>query len=142
MTAPQPRSRAPWPYLGRPQRLLLFCGLAMWFGSLMPWVIIRPFNFSASALARSWTLWAGLMAIAGSMVRRRMLAVLSAVSSGAVVAYLTIWQLIRIFQDCSLSHMVRLRCVPGPGLVVVLAAGAVAIWQGRRLWPLVDRESG
>lgn len=140
MSAEQPAAQPRWPYFGQPQRVLIFCGLAMFFGSILPWVIIRPFNFSASALARAWTLWAGLMAMAGGVARWRPLVLTSAVGAGGVAGYLAFWQGLRIFQDCAVRHIVRFRCVPGPGLLIVLAAGLVALWQAWRLRPESHRD--
>lgn len=137
MTDPDPGSRPRWPYFGPLQKVLVGCGLAMWVGSALPWVIIRPFNFPPSALARAWTLWAGLMTLGGGIARWRLVTVASAVGGGGVAAYLAGWQVLRVIGDCGFDRILRLHCVPGPGVVVTFAAGVVAIWLGWRLRPLI-----
>jgi hypothetical protein len=52
-----------------------------------------------------------------------------------VAVYLALWQTWRVFETCPFSKIIRLECVPGPGVVITLAAGAVALWQGWRLRP-------
>ncbi|MGH9038259.1 MAG: hypothetical protein ACRD0O_21095 [Acidimicrobiia bacterium] len=136
---PGSRTRPRWPYFGQPQKLLLGCGLAMWMGSSLPWVIIRPLGFygRASLLALSWVLWAGLMTMGAAIAPWRLVTLVSSVGGGAVAVYLALWQTWRVFQACPFSKIVRLECVPGPGVVIILAAGAVAMWQGWRLRPVL-----
>ena len=61
---PAPADKPRWPYFGRPQKTLVFAGLATWAGVALPWFFFRPLNITryASPLAASWLLWAGLMA--------------------------------------------------------------------------------
>ncbi len=137
MSFPKPGSRPRWPYFGPAQKVLLACGVAMWVGSSLPWVIIRPLDYygRASALALAWTLWAGLMTMGAAIAPWRLVTVFSALGGGAVAAYLAGWQTLRVLQTCSFSQLIRLDCVPGPGVIITLAAGGVAIWQGWRLRP-------
>ena len=141
MAVPEPKARPRWPYFGSAQKILIGCGIGIWMCSSLAWVIIRPFNFPASALARAWVLWAGLMTMGAGIARWRMVAVISAVIGGGTAIYLGSWQLLKVFDDCDLSHMLDLRCVPGPGLVMTLAAGFISVWQGWRLRPLADQST-
>jgi len=137
VSVPDPGSRPRWPYFGPPQKLLRACGMAMWVGSSLPWVIIRPLDFygRASALALAWTLWAGLMSMGAAIAPWRLITVFSALGGGAVAVYLAGWQTLRVVQLCSFGQLIRLECVPGPGVVVAFTAGILAIWQGWRLRP-------
>ena len=139
MIPPRPGSRPRWPYFGQPQKLLLGCGLAMWLGSSLPWVIIRPLGFygRVSLLALAWMLWAGLMTMGAAIAPWRLVTLVSAVGGGGVAAYLALWQTLRVFQTCPFSKIVYLDCVPGPGVIITFAAGALAMWQGWRLRPVI-----
>src|SRR5919106_559789 len=99
-------TRRRWPYFGTAQKMLLGCGLAMWIGSSLPWVIIRPLGFygRASVLALSWVLWAGLMTMGAAIARWRLVSLLSALFGGVVAVYLTLWQTWRVFDACSLGQ--------------------------------------
>ncbi len=127
----QPR----WPYFGRLQRRLVFCGLAIWVGAALPWVVIRPIIFwaRASALAVAWMLWAGLMTLGAGIARFRLLIVASAFAGGGTAVYLAGWQTLRLLRLCDFGDLAALRCFPGPGLLLGFAAGAFAMWQGAHL---------
>ena len=68
-----PTQRPRWPYFGAPQRRLVFAGFGIWVGTALPWFVFRPLGLTryASPMAASWVLWAGLMALAGAVVRWR-----------------------------------------------------------------------
>ncbi len=126
--------RPRWPYFGPPQKRLLFAGFGIWIGTALPWFVFRPLGVTryASPLAASWILWAGLMALAGAMARWRMVALVSAVMGGGTALYIGLWQMVLILQRCGFDT--RLRCFPGPGVVVVQAAAAVVLFQAWRLF--------
>lgn len=133
MTEPQARPR--WPYFGRTQKLLLGCGFAMWIGSYLPWVILRPLGLynRAAPLVVAWVLWAGLMTLGGAVAPWRLVALTSAAGGGGTAAYFAGWQLFRVMRLCTLSALVHFDCIPGPGLLVTFAAGTYALWQGWRI---------
>ena len=113
-----------WPYFGKAQKRLLVSGVVMWIGAILPWVLILGHPLRATPLAVSWTLWAGLMTLAGASVRWRNIATLSAVLGGGGAVYLAVWQATALFKTCLSSQ-----CLPGPGLVLLFAAGVFALVQ-------------
>lgn len=121
---------AKWPYFGVFQRNLLFAGIGVWIGAALPWAFVLGKALWGSPMAASWSLWAGLITIAGGMVRWRTVAALSGLVGGAVAAFFALWQTTHIVQTCSLS----IHCVPGPGLGLLLIAGIVAITNSYRLY--------
>jgi hypothetical protein len=128
-----PTQRPRWPYFGAPQRRLVFAGFGIWVGTALPWFVFRPLGLTryASPVAASWVLWAGLMVLAGAVVRWRLLALVSAVAGAGTAFVLAFWQMLVILQRCGFD--VHLRCFPGPGLFVVQALAAVGLYQGYKL---------
>jgi hypothetical protein len=119
------KERKRWPYLGPPQRALLFAAAGVFLGAALPWALVLEKWLWGSPLAISWVLWAGLMTIVAAWVRWRAIVVVSALSGGGTAVGFAVWQTVRIFEVCPLS----LHCLPGPGLGVLLAAGAAALYQ-------------
>jgi hypothetical protein len=113
-----------WPYFGRAQKRLLVSGVAMWIGAVLPWLLLLGQSLRATPLAVSWALWAGLMTLAGASVRWRNIATLSAVLGGGGAIYLATWQATKLFSVC-----LSAQCLPGPGLVLLFAAGVLALVQ-------------
>jgi hypothetical protein len=113
-----------WPYFGRAQKRLLVAGIAMWIGAILPWVLVLGHSLRAAPLALSWALWTGLMTLAGASVRWRNIATLSAAVGGASAIYLATWQATTLFKVC-----LSTQCLPGPGLVLLFAAGVFALVQ-------------
>jgi hypothetical protein len=111
-----------WPYF-QGQVSLLFASVGIFIGAVLPWAIVLGQGLRGSPLAVSWTLWAGLMTIAGGLVPWRALFVVSALGGGGTAVALAVWQTVRILQRCPLS----LDCLPGPGLGLVLAGGTGAL---------------
>lgn len=101
----------------------------MWVGAFLPWLLILGQSLRASPLAVSWALWAGLMTIAAASVRWRAMATLSAVLGGGGAVYLAGWQAAKLLGAC-----VSFQCLPGPGVLVLLTAGAFALVQAFRLF--------
>ena len=113
-----------WPYFGKAQKRLLVSGVAIWIGAILPWVLLLGQSLRATPLAVSWALWAGLMTLAGASVRWRNVATLSAVLGGGGAIYLATWQATKLFGVC-----LSAQCLPGPGLVLLFAAGVFALVQ-------------
>ena len=113
-----------WPYFGKAQKRLLVSGVVMWVGAILPWVLLLGHSLRAAPLAVSWALWAGLMTLAGASVRWRHIATLSAALGGGGAVYLALWQATTLFKVCVSSQ-----CLPGPGLVLLFAAGVFALVQ-------------
>ena len=134
---PAPAQKPRWPYFGVPQKRLLFAGFGIWIGTALPWFIFRPLSVTryASPLAASWLLWAGLMALAGAVARWRVVALASAVLGGGTALVLSGWQMLVILDRCGLD--VRLQCVPGPGLFLIVATAVFVLLQSWRLFRIM-----
>jgi len=117
--------RRRWPYHGAPQRTLLFAAAGVFLGAALPWALVLERWLWGSPLAISWVLWAGLMTIVAAWVPWRPVVILSALGGGGTAVGFAVWQTARIFDVCPLS----LECLPGPGVGVLLAAGAAALYQ-------------
>ncbi len=121
MPPPEPAVR--WPYHpGQPS--LLAASVAIFLGSALPWALVLGRFLWGSAGALTWTLSGGLLILAASLVRRRWLALASALGGGGIGAFFAVWQTGRIFDRCGLSF----DCVPGPGLGLLLGGGGLAIY--------------
>lgn len=129
--APRPpaAARRRWPYAGAAQSRLLLASLAIGVGSFLPWVDTAFGSFTGMAGPGVWTLYAAVLGIAGSLVRRGRLAALHAAATGAVAVLLPVWQGLTLVDTCAGGA-----CAPGTGLVLVLMAGATALVQVRPLW--------
>jgi hypothetical protein len=69
------------------------------------------------------------MTIVAAWVPWRVVVVVSALAGGGTAVGFAAWQTMRIFEVCPLS----LECLPGPGVGVLLAAGAAALYQAVQL---------
>lgn len=121
MPRPQTAKRR-WPY--HPGQLqLLMAGIALLFGSALPWAFILGNLLTASPLALMWTAWAGLVTVAAAIAPWRWAVLVSAFAGGATGVLFAVWQTGRILDLCSLS----LDCLPGPGVGFLLAGGLAAL---------------
>ena len=133
---PVPRSGAPaiprarWPYHPG-QATLLVAAITIVVGSLTTWVDTAFGSVSGIAGGGVWTLYAAVLALAGSMVRRRRLVVVHAVVVAVVALGIPAWQVVRLL---SLGGLGR-GWLPGMGLVLVLGGGALAASVASRLRP-------
>jgi hypothetical protein len=95
----------------------------MLLGSALPWGYILGRLLSASPIALMWTAWAGLVTLAAAVAPWRGVAVVSALAGGVTASGFALWQTGRIVNRCGLS----LDCLPGPGVGLLLIAGAAAV---------------
>lgn len=102
---------------------LLLAGIALLFGSALPWAYILGNLLSAAPLALMWTVWAGFVTVAAAIAPWRRAVLFSAFAGGATAVLFAVWQTGRILGLCSLS----LACLPGPGLGFLLAGGLAAL---------------
>ena len=123
------KDRKRWPYLGPPQRAILFASFGIFLGTALPWAAVVGRFLWGSPVAITWTLSAGFMALAAGMVRWRLLVVPSAALGGATAVFFAAWQTMRILDRCGLT----IYCLPGPGLGLLLIGGLVAVYQSARL---------
>lgn len=103
--------------------LLLGAALVV-LGSFLPWVSTPFGNLAGTRGAGLWTLYAGVAAVAGGIVRSRLLAFGHAVVCSAVVLTLAGWQLGRLGR-LALATGTATVAVPGLGLLLVVAGGAL-----------------
>jgi hypothetical protein len=129
-----PSRRRRWPYLGPGQSRLLLAAAAILIGSFLPWVDTAFGAFSGMAGPGVWTFYAGVIALAGAMIRRRGLALAHAWVAGVICVALPLWQAGRLLQICGGGA-----CAPASGLVLVLGAGVYACLQARRMGQPVAR---
>jgi hypothetical protein len=116
-----------WPYFAA-QRTFLYAGLGILIGAFLPWALILGQGLGASPMARAWTLWAGLMTLAGTMSKWRPLVVSSGFLGGGTAVYFAVWQTSKIVTACFSPQ-----CLPGPGLGLMLFAGGAAFYWSYRM---------
>jgi hypothetical protein len=129
---PTPRVR--WPYLGRPQVLLLVAALVTMVASFLPWLTTGLGNASGAASGGMLTFYAGALGLAGVFWRHpRVVAghVLAlAVVNIAVPAWRLAWAL-RTLPGFGQAW------IPGPGVLLVLISGVAAAIVLVQLRPLM-----
>jgi hypothetical protein len=116
-----------WPYFAA-QRTFLYAGLGIIIGAFLPWALILGQGLGASPMARAWTLWAGLMILAGTMAKWRPLVISSGLLGGGAAVYFSLWQTSKIVSTCFSAQ-----CLPGPGLGLLLFGGGAAVWWSYRM---------
>ncbi|WP_245975561.1 hypothetical protein [Amycolatopsis palatopharyngis] len=111
---------------------MIFGGLLILVGSLLPWVSTPVGHFSGAAGPGLWTLCAGTIAIAGALLPYRRLALAHALVPGVAVAVLVTWQLLRIAQ-LSASTDSWGSLLPGIGLVIAGGGAFVLVRTASRI---------
>ncbi|TWE29345.1 hypothetical protein FHX69_2029 [Prauserella muralis] len=111
---------------------MIFGGLLMLVGSLMPWVSTPVGHLSGAAGAGLWTLCCGALAIAGALMPYRRVALAHALVPGAAAALLVLWQVARILQ-LSASTDSWGKLLPGIGLVLVGGAAVILLRAALRI---------
>jgi hypothetical protein len=127
MTTPQAVTRV-WPYAGPGQRRMLIASILTILGSFLPWVDTAAGNFLGLQGAGLWTLSAGGIGLAGSLLRWRRTVIAHAVVVAVVPTILTVWQALRLLRLCGGGA-----CAPGIGLALVLFGGLLATAAVRQL---------
>ncbi len=122
--------RARWPYLGRPQVLLLVAGLITMVASFLPWLDTAFGSTNGAAVGGLTTFCAGLIAVPGAILRRRLVvvghALVLAIIGIAVPAWRLVWALDRL-------PALGQAWLPGSGLLLVLISGGVAAYAAAAL---------
>jgi hypothetical protein len=130
------RTRSRWPYQGAPQALLLLAGLVTMAASFLPW-ISTPFGAmgvrGAGPIVENAsyvTLYAGFLATPGAVWRQARVVMIHAIVLAVPAVILPLVQL-----GWGLANLPALGAawVPGPGMVLVLVSGLVAVWSAIRL---------
>lgn len=126
-----PTGQGRWPYLGRPQVLLLIAGLVTMVASFLPWLDTAFGATNGGVLGGLYTFYAGLLALPGVILRRRRVvfghALVLAVAGIAVPAWRLAWALARLPGPGQ-------AWLPGSGLLLVLVSGGVAAYAAVTLW--------
>ena len=112
-----------WPYF-RGQLQLLLAGVALLFGTALPWAYILGNLLNAAPLALMWSAWAGIVTVAAAVAPWRGIVLFSAFAGGATAVFFAVWQTAKIVGICSLSF----DCLPGPGIGFLLAGGVAALY--------------
>ena len=130
-------TRAKWPYQGTPQVLLMIAGFVTIGASFLPWLptIVGDLGGAAGRI----TFYAGVIAVPGAIWRRAPVvaahALILAVPALALPIYRLTWAASRLpgFGEAWL---------PGPGLVLVLISGGVALYAAVRLLQRTTSQDG
>ena len=120
-----PATRRRWPYLGRPQGLLLVAGLVTMIASFLPWFDTAIGAMYGAAVGGLYTFCAGLIAVPGGFLRRRRVVVAHALILAVVGVGIPAWRLVWALRRLPALGTAWL---PGVGLVLVLISGAIACW--------------
>lgn len=111
-------ARPRWPYAGRGQQTLLWASILITVGAFLPWLMTSVGTFGGMRGAGSWTVFAGVIGIGASLMRRRRLVLVHAVGIAAIAIVLPLWQVV---------HLVGLvgwgGWLPGIGLLMTFGGG-------------------
>ena len=103
------------------RRRLRIASLIVLVGSVMPWIDTAAGNFLGVQGAGLWTLSAGGIGLAGSLLRPHRLVVAHAAVLALTASSLSVAQVLRLVDVCRAGG-----CVPGAGLALTLFGGALA----------------
>jgi hypothetical protein len=113
-TAGRPR----WPYAGHGQQTLLWASILITVGAFLPWLMTSFGTFGGMRGAGTWTVFAGVIGIGASLMRRRRWVELHAIAIAVIAIALPLWQVVH------LVGMVGFRgWLPGIGLIMTLVGG-------------------
>jgi len=111
-------ARPRWPYAGHGQQTLLWASILITVGAFLPWVMTSLGTFGGMRGAGTWTVFAGVIGIGASLMRRRRLVLLHAIGIAVIAIALPLWQVVH------LVGMVGPRgWLPGIGLLMTLGGG-------------------
>lgn len=129
---PKRRTRRPG------QGMLLAVAALLVIGGIVPWLYTPLGEVSGLRGPGLWTMYAGMLALAGGIVPLPRLATVQGLICGVAGVLLPAWQVV---------HMLRLvgtqGWFPGPGLVLTLGGGVLALFATHKLWTgLAHRPDG
>lgn len=122
-TASRQRTRRP----GQGQ-LLGVAGLLV-VGAFLPWLYTSLGQLNGINGPGIWTLYAGLLALAGGIIPMPRLAAVQGVICGLVGVALPVWQVVHV-----LSLVGTAGWYPGPGLVLTFGGGVLSLAAARTLY--------
>lgn len=121
-------ARARWPYQGRPQLHLLLAAVPVLIGSFLPWLETSLMTFPGTAGPGLWTLCAGVIALAGGMLKHRSLVLVHATIVAVAAIGLPVWQVARVLQLVGWGGW-----FPGTGMFLVVVGGVASATAAVRL---------
>lgn len=104
------------------QGRLLGAAAMIVLGALLPWLLTPAGPVSGLRGPGVWTLYAGLLALAGGLVPRRGLAAAQGALVGLVAVGLPTWQAVHVLRLVGTEGW-----TPGPGLVMTAGGGVLAL---------------
>lgn len=107
-------------------RLLAACAMLV-VGAFLPWLQTAAGPISGARGPGLWTFYASMLALAGGIVRHRMLAAAQGAVVGVVAVALPVWQLVHALDLLGTSGW-----MPAPGAVLTIGGGGLALaaaWQ-------------
>ncbi len=95
-------------------------------GSFLPWLDTAVGSISGARGPGLWTFYSAMLGMAGALVPYRRVAAAQAAVMGVVCVVLPVWQLVR-----ALDLLGTEGWLPGPGIVLVLGGGVLALATAR-----------
>lgn len=117
-----------WPYQGRPQLHLLLATVPLIVGSFLPWLETGLLTLPGTSGPGLWTLCAGVVGLAGAMLRRRTVVLGHAAAVAVVGIGLPVWQIARMFRLAGWGGW-----FPGSGMFLVAVGGIASAVAAVRL---------
>lgn len=117
------------------QGRLLGAATLLVLGAFLPWVYTAAGSVSGVVGAGVWTMYAGLLTLAGGLVPRRTAAAVQGAVGALAGVGLGTWQVLHL-----LGLVGTRGWAPGPGLVLTIGGGVLAGVGAWQLW--TGRETG
>jgi hypothetical protein len=111
-------ARPRWPYAGHGQQTLLWASILITVGAFLPWLMTSFGTFGGMRGAGSWTVFAGVIGIGASLMRRRRWVYVHAVGIAAIAIALPLWQVVHLATTVGFRGW-----LPGIGLIMTLVGG-------------------
>ncbi|KGM09612.1 hypothetical protein [Cellulomonas carbonis] len=111
------------------QARLLGAAAMLVVGALLPWLMTAAGPVAGMRGPGVWTLYAGVLALAGGLVPHRRVAAVHGAVVGAVGVGLPLWQVVHV-----LGLVGTAGWAPGPGLVMTAGGGVLALAAAAALW--------
>jgi hypothetical protein len=115
---PGTATRRRWPYVGHGQQTLLWASILITVGAFLPWLMTSFGTFGGMRGAGSWTVFAGVIGIGASLMRRRRWVYVHAIGIAAMAIALPTWQLGHLVSTVGFRGW-----LPGIGLIMTLVGG-------------------
>jgi hypothetical protein len=114
--------------MARDRKQLLGASVMVAFGAFLPWVQTAVGSVAGVRGAGLWTFYAAALGLAGVLVPLRRLAIAQAGVLGLAAVGLALWQLVHLLSLVGIEGW-----MPGPGLVLTVGGGVLALAAVRSL---------